>query len=411
MTTASVPPTPARPLPAAPLTVSGQAPRVAVVCTVGMVARRFLYPQAKAAQQAGYDVTMVCTDGPYVEGLRADGMTVETIPILRRISPWLDALALRRLTKLFRRKAIDIVHTHTPKGGLLGQLAAKRAGTPVRINTVHGLYYAGMSRDPSRWLFRRLELHSCRLADHVFSQSAEDVDTLLRDGQLPPERVEWLGNGIDLRVFRRDTFAADEGRRVRDEVGIPAGAFVVGVVARMVREKGFVELFDAFARLREGGGDAYLLHIGEVDRSRGDEITPHLASGRGIEPYCRFMDERDDVPRLLTAMDVFCLASYREGYPRSVMEASAMGIPAVVTDIRGSREVVSDDVNGLVVPVRDSGALAAAMKRLHDDVDLRGRLAAGARRRAEELFDEDNVFRRVLACYERLLRRAGRVGD
>ena len=176
----------------------------------------------------------------------------------------------------------------------------------------------------------------------------------------------------------------------------------------MVREKGFGELFEAFARLRQVVPNACLLHIGFIDRSRADEITPDLAHRIGIGPYCRFMGQRGDVPRLMTAMDIYCLPSYREGYPRSVMEANAMGLPAIVTDIRGNREAVVEGVNGLIVPVRDADALAAGMIRLFEDGALREAVSAGSRHRAEEAFDERRVFRTVLDVYERELTRVGR---
>ena len=382
--------------------------RVAVVCAIDLSVKALLRPQIQAMIDRGYNVRAVCSDGPLVPELRRGGLTVETVPILRRVSPWADLKAVRKLARLFRRRQIDIVHTHTPKAAFLGQVAARLARVPIRINTVHGFYYFAEPPGLKRWLFKTLEIRACRLATHVLSQSREDVDLAVREGFVPAEKLEWLGNGVDVDLFKPDRFAPDDRAAVRRELDIPEDAFVVGIVARMVREKGIAELFQAFAHLRQVVPNAHLLHIGFVDRSRADEITPDLADSMGIRQCCRFMGLRDDVPRLMTAMDVYCLPSYREGYPRSVMEASAMGLPAIVTDIRGNREAVLADVNGLIVPVRDADALAAGMIKLFEDGALREALSVGARRRAEEEFDERQVFRTVLSVYERELARVGR---
>jgi len=361
-------------------------------------------PQFMAFKQAGYEVYGVCSNGPNVEFLREKGLTIYPITILRRVSPLRDMKALIQLVWLLRRHPVEIVHTHTPKAAFLGQLAAMLARIPIRVNTIHGLYYVNQTNGLKRWLFKTLEVAACRLASHVFSQSQEDVDVALEEGLIAENRLEYLGNGLNTDHFCRERFPADEGSQVREEFGIPENAFVVGIVARMVHEKGLLELFDAFANLRRSVPSAYLLHIGPVDKSRNAHVTPETARDHGIEEYCRFLGLRRDVPRLLTAIDVYCLPSHREGYPRSVMEANAMSLPAVVTDIRGCREAVVDGENGLIVPVRDPDALAAALIRLFQDTSLRKRLAEGARRRAVNVFDERRVFEIILDAYERLLR-------
>ncbi len=382
-------------------------PRIAVVATIDLAIENLLRPQIHALQGAGYDVLGVCAPGPYVDMVRSHGIPVATVPIERRVNPLADLAAVRELARLFRRERIDIVHTHTTKGNLLGQLAGRVAGVPLRLVTVHGLYSVALPPGPARTLYRRLETASCRMAHHVFSQSAEDCRTMVRQGMLPQWKIEWIGNGIDLERFNPERLGTLPREEVRREHGIPAGAFVFGVVARMVREKGLDELFQALASLRNQGVDAWLLHVGFIDPSYGDELSPERAKDHGIAEFCRFAGQRQDMERMLPAMDAFVLPSWREGYPRSVMEANAMGLPAIVTDIRGCREAVVDGENGLLVPLRDPGALATAMRRLHDDPALRARLSRGARERARTTFDERRVCRTILAAYERLGRRTG----
>jgi len=377
--------------------------RVAIVCAVDLSVHALLRTQIQAIQEAGYDVVTFCSDGPYVEALRKAGFKIETVEIPRAIRPWKDLKALLKLRRAFRGGRFAIVHTHTPKAAFLAQLAAWFAWVPVRINTVHGLYYLAFGPGLYRWAYKMFEIFTCRLSTYVFSQSQEDVALMLRGGLVNSDRLEWLGNGIDLKRFRRSRFASDEGARVRDEMRIPRDAFVVGIVARMVNEKGFRELFEAFSKLREAAPNAYLLHIGPIDRSRNDEVTPERAQRYGIADFCRFTGERNDVARLMTAMDIFCLPSYREGYPRSVMEACAMGLPAIVTNIRGCREAVIDGLNGLLVPARKAKPLAQALQQLHDDDELRRRLARGARERAESDFDETIVTAKILRAYAKLV--------
>jgi glycosyltransferase involved in cell wall biosynthesis len=377
--------------------------RVAVVCAIDLSVKALLQPQIEAMTEAGYNVVVICSDGSAVPKLRAQGLNIITTPILRKISPWQDVKTVLALKKIFLDEQIDIVHTHTPKAALLAQIAAKLAKTPIRINTLHGLYYLAKSSRLARWIYKKFEISACKMSTFVLSQSQEDVDMILEEKLLPPEKIRWLGNGIDIDKFSLARFPTETRSEVRSELKIPEDAFVVGIVARMVTEKGFGELFEAFAKFRKQAPNAYLLHIGFIDQSRGDEVTPALAETMGIGDFCRFVGQRDDIPRLMTGIDIYCLPSYREGYPRSVMEANAMSLPAIVTDIRGCREAVQEGVNGLQVPVRNADALCDAMRTLHDDAELRAQLAEGARTRAQEEFDERRVKGIVLETYAELL--------
>jgi glycosyltransferase involved in cell wall biosynthesis len=376
-----------------------------VVTAADSALQLLLWGQMQAMKRAGYEVECVSLDGPWARDLQRRGWVVHTMDIPRRIAPWTDVKAVLELARLFARRRPALVHTHSPKAAAVGMLAAWLAGIPRRFNTVHGLYFVGQEGLLSRAAYKWLEVFTCRLATHVLSQSAEDLDFLVREGLLPSCRLEWLGNGIDLERFDPERFGPQDRRQVRREWNIPEDAFVVGIVCRLVREKGIPELLAAFAALRRRVPQAYLVHAGFIDRSRGEEIEPESAADLGIAEGCRFLGQRDDLPRLLAAMDVYCLPSHREGYPRSVMEACAMGLPVVATDIRGSREAVLNGVNGLLVPLRDPEAIAQALVRLHDDSGLRRRLSEGARARALETFDERRVIRTILEAYERALRQ------
>ena len=382
--------------------------RVALICAIDLSIQALLFNQIKGFEARGYEVCGVCSDGDQVSSLREKGVRLATISISRSVSPWQDLKSVINLIKFFRREKIDIVHTHTPKAALLGLLASRLAGVPIRVNTIHGLYYPAFPSGIKRWLFKTIEMRACKLATYVFSQSNEDVELLRSQRTVPDSRLAWLGNGIDLQRFASEQFPAGSRESVRDEFEIPRNAFVVGIVARMVAEKGLEELFQAIKKLQDKIPNLYLLHIGFVDTARGEELTPDRAEALGIGDICRFVGQRSDVPRLMKGMDIYALPSYREGYPRSVMEANAMGLPAIVTDIRGCREAVIEGENGLLIPAKTIDPLVEAIEKLYKDVELREHLSRGALDRAHEVFDEQRVIRMVLDVYARELNRIGR---
>jgi glycosyltransferase involved in cell wall biosynthesis len=221
---------------------------------------------------------------------------------------------------------------------------------------------------------------------------------------LPQENLSQLVVGVDVNRFSPERFTPEKRQEVRDGLSIPADGFVVGIVARMVKEKGFAELFQALSMLQKSIPNIYLVHVGFVDRSRGDEVTEEMAKHYGIADHCRFLGPKDDVPPYLSAMDVYCLPSYREGYPVSVMEASAMALPCVVSDVRGCREAVVHEQTGLVVPVKNPEAIAGAISMLYADKNLRLRLGTSGRQRAVAVFDENKVLAAVIEKYRSLLK-------
>ncbi len=379
--------------------------RVGVLCAVSASLDKLLLTQMEGMVHAGYEVYGISSDGPEFAKIRSRGIRVVPVEILRRIHPAHDYRVVGTLVELFRKLRLDILHTHTPKAAFLGQIAARLAGVPIRINTVHGLYYHAFDRGVRRSLYRALEVQTCRIATHVLSQSQEDAKALVEEVGFPWRKVEWLGNGIDLTRFDPERFDSQQRGQIRKQLGVPEDVPVVGIIARMVEEKGLLDLFAAVAKLRQRFPNVWLVHVGFCDFSRSGGLNPEDAKEHGIHDQAVFCGQRNDVERILATMDVYCLPSYREGYPRSVLEANAMGLPAVVTDIRGCREAVIDGYNGLLVPARKPDLLSQAMGKILEKDDFRATLALNARRRAVESFDEQRVVRKVLDVYERELRR------
>jgi glycosyltransferase involved in cell wall biosynthesis/ribosomal protein S18 acetylase RimI-like enzyme len=382
-------------------------PVVVHVTTTDMSLELLLGPQLEELVGRGFDVFGASAPGPYVDALTARGVRhVALEHATRRMAPAEDAQALVELVRLFRALRPDIVHTHNPKPGWYGRIAARLARVPVVVNTVHGLY--ALPEDPlaKRAVVYALERVAAAASDAELLQNEEDLPVLLRLG-IPEARCTILGNGIDLQRFDPARVSAEDVRTARAELGATGpDDVVVGAVGRLVREKGYPELFEAAAQLRATMPQVRVAVIGPDEHDKADGLTPEDRA-RASDAGVRFLGARHDVVRLYRAMDVLVLASHREGFPRAPMEASAMGVPVVATDIRGCRQAVDSDVTGYLVPVRDPDALAAAIARLASEPETRRRMGAAARRKAERDFDQQRCVDLTEATYRRLLEARG----
>jgi len=378
-------------------------PRVAHVTTVDVSLRYLLLNQLQRIRDEGYEVFGVSADGPDVAEVEAQGIPHFAVPMTRRFTPVADLRALWALTQLMRRERFDVVHTHTPKAGLLGQLAARLSGVPVVVNTLHGFYFHEDSKPVPRRFYIWMERIAAKCSDTILSQNREDMATAVSEHIAKPEQIKWLGNGIDLARFDRRRLTDASLEELRREIGIESKAPVIGFVGRLVEEKGILDLLQAAKVVIEAIPNAQFLIVGPHDDEKPDALRPDVAERFGVAASCRFVGMRNDMPELYALMDVLVLPSYREGFPRAPMEASAMGVPALVTDIRGCREAVEHGENGLLFPVGDADALAHSLIELLEDGERRTQMGAAGRRIAEERFDEQRVFDRVLSEYESLL--------
>ena len=381
--------------------------RVAHITTVDQSLRYLLLNQMRSIAQAGYEVTGISAPGSDVPVIESMGIRHIAVPLTRRLTPLADLRALVHLYRIFRREQFTIVHTHTPKPGLLGQLAARMAGVPVVVNTVHGFYFHEHMPRLWREFYITMERIAARCSDLVLSQSREDLDTAIRLGICPRERIQLLGNGIDIQRFDRNRVDPATLAHLRSTLGLPSGVPVIGFVGRLVVEKGILELARAVQQVQSRFGPVTLLIVGGVDREKAGALNHEDIQAAAGTATCIFAGVRQDMPDMYALMDVFALPSYREGFPRAPMEASAMGAPCVVTNVRGCREAVEHERNGLIVPLRDVDALAEALIRLLRDHDRRRAMGDAGRRMAREQFDERLVFQRVLAAYHRLLNEKG----
>jgi glycosyltransferase involved in cell wall biosynthesis len=380
--------------------------RVAHVSTVDVTLWVLLRNQLTRLRDEGFEVTGISAPGPWVTALQAE--RIRHLPWPHATRSWnlrADGRAFLELLAILRRERFDIVHTHNPKPGLFGRAAARAGRARCVLNTVHGLY--AMPDDPlaKRVPVLTLEWLAARCSDLELYQSEEDLAWARRIRLVRPGRSEHLGNGIDLAHF--DPKAVDRQRllELRRSLDIGEGTLVVGTLGRLVAEKGFRELVAAARAIRAERADVRFLAIGAPDPAKADAIGELELEAAG--PYVQVTGWSDQVRELLAIMDVFVLPSWREGLPRSAIEAAAMAKPLVLTDIRGCREVARHGIEGLLVPPRDPVALAAAIRLLLQDPAIRVRLGAAARARAVERFDERRVSALVAASYRRLLGQTG----
>jgi glycosyltransferase involved in cell wall biosynthesis len=386
--------------------MNAPSPRLLHVTTSDMSLDLLLGPQLQAFKAAGYEVHTASAAGPHVAALTAAGIVHHPLRhATRSTALHHDVLAVAELYRLFRSVRPDIVHTHNPKPGVYGRITARAAGVPLVINTQHGLYAQPTDRIRRRLPVYGLERVAAAFGDVELVQNEEDVETLGRL-RVPAGKLRLLGNGIDLERFRSDPEARAEMRR---ELGVGDSQLIVGTIGRLVREKGVGDFLDAARSVLERRDDVVFVVVGPEDPDKGDAISREEID-RATAAGVRFLGYREDPERLYPAFDVFVLASWREGFPRAAMEASASGTPVVATDIRGCRQVVDDGATGLLVPPNDPPALATAITTMLVDRDRRAAMGTAAIARAQQEFDQQRCIDRTLAAYELLAtpRRARR---
>jgi glycosyltransferase involved in cell wall biosynthesis len=353
---------------------------------------------AMSLLRAGYDVLMVSPDGPYGSRLRALGLRWESLPMQRRSLNLLRELTLLvHLFRLLQREQPALVHGFTIKCAVYGSLTAKMAGIPARINAVAGMGYVFTSRQLKARMLRPVVRGLLRLAlggeqARLILQNSDDVKLFRQAALVDPCRIRLIrGSGVNCTKF-----AAASARRPHD------GNTRVLLASRILWDKGVGEYIDALRQLRAQGYTVHAMLAGLPDPGNPAAVPEQIIQGWVDEGLVTWLGHVDDMITLFGSVDIVVLPSYREGLPKSLVEAAACGLPLVTTDVPGCREVVSDGIDGLLVPVRNSEAIAQAIRQLLDDPALARRLGEAARIKAQTYFDERIVIERTLAVYAEL---------
>lgn len=347
----------------------------------------------------GNEMIALSSPGPQLEELKdQDGFKTFEVAMERRMSPFKDIRSLFKLIKVFRKEKPDVVHSMTPKAGLLCMLASWFARVPVRIHTFTGLVWP-TSKGLSRMILKTTDRITCACATHVIPEG-QGVLNDLKSGKITrkPMKVLGYGNvmGIDLERFNPGRFV----RKAND------GTMTFLFVGRIVGDKGINELVEAFVALNKEYPNTRLKLVGRYEENL-DPIKPETKQIIDEHEAIELAGARygDDLLQEYMDADIFVMPSYREGFPNTVIEAGAMNLPSVVTDINGSREIITDGENGLIVPPQTTEPLYVAMKRLIEDEALRNSIIQNARPMIASRFEKSFVHQCLIDFYNEIIKK------
>lgn len=364
-----------------------------------------LVGQLRYLKEHGYEVIGV-SGSPIdrsEEAAESEGIRTIVVPdLVRPISISHDIKALLELIRVIRKERPDIVHANTPKGSLLGMMAAWWCRVPHRIYTVTGLRFE-TATGSFRWLLKTMERITCACATKVIPEGEGVKKTLIRE-QITKKPLQKIHNGningIDLQYFCRTTKILATAQELRAQIG---GDFIFVFVGRIVRDKGMIELVDAFERLNQEHPSCRLLLVGSTEPEL-DPLPEPTSKKLESNPNIYQAGWQTDVRPWLAASDAFAFGSYREGFPNVVLQAGAMGLPSVVTDINGCNEIIIEGENGYIVPKQDSEALYQGMKKLYEDRDKTKEISEVAREMIATRYKQEDVWQATLEMYQSLIK-------
>lgn len=353
---------------------------------------------------AGLQQSVAASPGTDLASLRELEIPVHPLPIERKIAPFADLVSLARLIALFRRERPDVIHTYTPKAGLLGQLAGAIAGVPLRVHSCRGLLHRRDVPSARRGLFRLVDRLTARLAHRVLFVSRADHDYLVTERLCPPHKARHVGSGVDLGEFRRPPDPPGETRRaVRASLGYRDSDLVVLTVGRFVPDKGYLDLARAIPLLETPLERVRFLWVAPVMGGEEEALSPVLLEEPILRSSVQRLERRDDLPDLYLAADLLVHPSHREGVPRVIMEAAAMGLPILASDIEGNREVVELGRTAVGFEPGNPAALAAALDWSFLNRAALETMAEAASRDLAARFDVESLGPRIRAVYDELL--------
>lgn len=374
--------------------------KVVLFANTGWYLYNFRLTFAAALREAGHELLLLSPPDEYGERLREMGFRWVPVPMQRRsLNPIRELRLVHWLARLMKEDGADLVHGFTIKCAVYASLAARMAGIGARVNAVAGMGYVFTSTDLKARLLRpvvkalmRLALDggSCRL----ILQNRDDVALFEAAGLVDPGRVRLIrSSGVNCERFRPSA-------QVR---GDATGPTRVLLAARLLWDKGLGEYVDAAKLLLNEGREITFLLAGGPDTGNPAAVPQSLVKQWVSEGLVDWLGHVEDMPSLLASVDMVVLPSYREGLPKGLIEAAACGLPLITTDVPGCREVVTHGVEGLLVPPRDSIALASAIALLAESADLRRSFGAAARHKAQTEFDEKIVLKQTIQVYEELV--------
>lgn len=356
-----------------------------------------------------FDIIAVATPGSLLEEVGArEQVRTKGIKMTRSITPWQDLLSFWKLYKLIKKENPAVVHTHTPKAGLLGMFAAFVARVPVRLHTVAGLPLVE-KKGWRKLMLQIVERCTSMLAHQVYPNSHKLAEYMVKNHLCSAKKIKVLGhgssNGIEVDYFTATTELSNIAKQTRRQLGFDEGDFVFLYVGRLVGDKGINELVKAFVNLHKEFANVKLLMVGVFEQALDpltDETIDEINSNKNIVQ----VSFQDDVRPYFILSQALVFPTYREGFPNVPMQAGCLEIPSIVTDINGCNEIVEHRVNGMLIPTKNVGALSEAMKELLTNRELYETLRGNSRQRIVERFDHLHVWRLILREYKEQMQRA-----
>jgi len=349
--------------------------------------------RAIAAKERGFEVFVATRDGDAAIAIRSQGITVLPIDFSRRgMNPVRELMTILKLRSLISDVEPDIVHNIALKPVVLGTIAAILARTTFIVNAPVGMGYIFSSQDRRATLFRPIFKRLIKLVlnprrSRVIIENHDDYAALVKSGMVQKQDLVLIkGAGVDIVKFH--------------PTSEPAGTAVISLVARMLKDKGVFEFVEAARILKASGVEANFNLVGGIDKGNPSTLTTSELESWSREGIVNWLGQRDDIARVLSESHIVCLPSYREGLPKSLIEALAAGRPVVTTDVPGCREVVRHQENGLLVEPRNATALAEALRTLIANKELRQQYGATGRVRAENEFSNELITSQTFAVYE-----------
>ena len=356
--------------------------------------------------KAYFEVVAISAEKEKLEAYgKKEGVRVFSLELTRKITPIKDIAAVFKLYSFLKKEKPSIVHTHTPKAGIVGMTAAWFAGVPNRLHTVAGMPLMEASGF-KRKVLNFVEKLTYRFATEVYPNSKGLYDFIIAENFTKASKLSIIGNGssngIDTKYFDPVSYSENDKISLRDKLKIPQGHFLYIFVGRLVKDKGINELITAFSKLSDSNKTISLLLVGPFENDL-DPLLPETLSTIEKHPNIYTVGYQSDVRPYFSIADALVFPSYREGFPNVVMQAGAMGLPSIVTDINGCNEIIAYGKNGLIIPPKDTQALYNSIKQLSTQPSLFANLKANSREMITSRYERQQVWDALLFEYQRLL--------
>ena len=376
-------------------------PRLVYVVTAAITANSLLRGQLKYMNEHGFEVILITSPSSDLKQVAArENIMIRTVPMEREIRLLQDSQSLFALHREIRRLNPDIVNAGTPKAGLLGMVAARMAGVPVRIYTLRGLRLES-AKGLQRSVLRTTERIASGCATQVLCVSESLKTKFLELKLCPRSKATVLGNGSSNGVDYTKFAARANAENIRKDLNLPQDAFVIGFLGRLTKDKGVAELVEAFEMLQRKYERLFLMIIGDFEQ--GDPVDANIISRLNSHPRILHKGFASDTAPFYAAMDVLAFPSHREGFPNVPLEAAAAGIPTVGFQVTGTVDAVQDGITGQLVSRGNVGEFAHAIEGYLQNDELRRQHGHAAQQRARESFDHAIVWNSLLNNYNSLL--------